>query len=107
MTSGGPQLCSTADRRGTAAVISSSPGKLTRYRVLITDDAREVRKALRYALGDEVELVVVGGAGAGDEALYCVTKLAPDIVILAIELPGLDGYAAARSLKASSDVHME
>jgi CheY-like chemotaxis protein len=36
-----------------------------------------------------------------------MTGLAPDIVILDIELPGLDGYAAARSLKASSDVHVE
>jgi DNA-binding NarL/FixJ family response regulator len=60
-----------------------------------------VREALKYALEDEVDLVVVGGAGAGDEALDRVTELAPDIVILDIELPGLDGYAVARSLKAS------
>jgi DNA-binding NarL/FixJ family response regulator len=72
-----------------------------RYRVLIIDDAPEVREALRYALEDEADLIVVGGAGAGDAALDRVTKLAPDIVILDIELPGLDGYAVARSLKAS------
>jgi DNA-binding NarL/FixJ family response regulator len=71
-----------------------------RYRVLIVDDAPEVREALRYALEDEGDLVVVGGAGAGDEALDHVTELAPDIVILDIELPGLDGYAVARALKA-------
>jgi DNA-binding NarL/FixJ family response regulator len=73
-----------------------------RYRVLIVDDAPEVREALRYALEDEGDLVVVGGAGSGDEALDRVTTLAPDIVILDIELPGLDGYAVAHSLKAST-----
>jgi DNA-binding NarL/FixJ family response regulator len=85
-----------------AAVYSAAmEGPPVRYRVLIVDDAPEVREALRYALEDEVDLVVVGGAGAGDEALDRVTELAPDVVLLDIELPGLDGYAVARSLKAS------
>jgi DNA-binding NarL/FixJ family response regulator len=72
------------------------------YRVLIVDDVPEVRKALRWALENESDLIVVGEAGTGVEALTCATTLAPDVVILDIELPTLDGYAVTRALKASA-----
>jgi DNA-binding NarL/FixJ family response regulator len=72
------------------------------YRVLIVDDVPEVREALRWALEDEQDLIVVGEAGTGVEALTCGVELAPDVVILDIELPGLDGYAVTRALKASA-----
>jgi DNA-binding NarL/FixJ family response regulator len=71
------------------------------YRVLIVDDVPEVREALRWALENEQDLIVVGEAGTGVEALTCGVELAPDVVILDIELPGLDGYAVTRALKAS------
>jgi DNA-binding NarL/FixJ family response regulator len=72
------------------------------YRVLIVDDVPAVREALRWALENEPDLVVVGEAGTGADALTCATTLAPDLVILDIELPTLDGYAVARVLKASA-----
>jgi DNA-binding NarL/FixJ family response regulator len=71
------------------------------YRLLIADDAPEVCEALRYALEGEGDLVVVGEASNGIEAIEHVAALAPDVVILDIELPRLDGYAVARSLKTS------
>jgi DNA-binding NarL/FixJ family response regulator len=73
-----------------------------RYRVLIVDDVPEVREALRWALENEADLVVVGEAGDGVEALNHTAVLAPDVVILDIELPGLDGYAVTRALRAAS-----
>jgi CheY-like chemotaxis protein len=72
------------------------------YRVLIVDDVPAVREALRWALENEPDLVVVGEAGTGADALTCATTLAPDLVILDIELPTLDGYAVTRVLKASA-----
>jgi DNA-binding NarL/FixJ family response regulator len=72
------------------------------YRVLIVDDIPEVREALRWALENEPDLVVVGEAGTGPEALTCAVELAPDVVILDIELPTLDGYAVTRALKGSA-----
>jgi DNA-binding NarL/FixJ family response regulator len=72
------------------------------YRLLLVDDAPEVREALRYALEDEADLVVIGEAGDGLEAIARAAALAPDAVILDIELPRLDGYAVARSLKRSA-----
>lgn len=72
------------------------------YRVLLVDDVPEVREALRWALENEQDLRVIGEAGTGVDALTCAVELAPDVVILDIELPGLDGYAVTRALKASA-----
>ena len=72
------------------------------YRVLIVDDIPEVREALRWALENESDLVVVAEAATGVEALTCVTAFTPDVVILDIELPVLDGYAVTHTLKASA-----
>jgi DNA-binding NarL/FixJ family response regulator len=70
------------------------------YRVLLVDDVPEVREALRWALETESDLVVVGEAGTGVDALTCAMSLTPDVVILDIELPALDGYAVTRAVKA-------
>jgi DNA-binding NarL/FixJ family response regulator len=73
------------------------------YTVLIVDDAPAVRQALRWALENELDMTVVGEAGEGQEALERAEALRPDVVILDIELPGLDGYAVTRALKARPD----
>jgi DNA-binding NarL/FixJ family response regulator len=72
------------------------------YRVLIVDDMPAVREALHYALEDERDLAVVGEAGDGVEAIQRAAELAPDVVILDIELPGLNGFAVTRALKAGA-----
>lgn len=64
------------------------------------DDIMVVRAALRWLLEDEADLTVVGEAGDGWEALQRAAELAPEVVILDIELPGLDGYTVVRRLKA-------
>jgi DNA-binding NarL/FixJ family response regulator len=73
-----------------------------RYRVLIVDDAPPVREALRWALEAEPELEVVGEAGSGRAALEGALALAPDVVILDVGLPDVDGFTVARTLKASA-----
>jgi DNA-binding NarL/FixJ family response regulator len=70
------------------------------YRLLLVDDAPTVREALRWALEDAADLAVVGEAGDGIEAIERARELAPDAVVLDIELPWLDGYAVARALKS-------
>ena len=70
------------------------------YTVLIVDDVPVVREALRWLIEDEADLTVVGEASAGLEAVDRVVDLAPEVVILDVELPDLDGFAVARRLKA-------
>ncbi len=72
------------------------------YRILIVDDASAVREALRWAFEHEPGLCVVGEAGDGAEAVGLATALQPDVVILDIELPELDGYAVTQVLKRLS-----
>lgn len=69
------------------------------YTVLLVDDVPVVREALRWLIEDEADLRVIGEAGDGPEALHRAAELLPEVVILDVELPGLDGYEVARRLK--------
>lgn len=69
------------------------------YRVLICDDVPAVREALQWAFESEPDLAIIGEACDGLEVLQQASALDPDVVILDIELPGLNGYSVARRLK--------
>jgi DNA-binding NarL/FixJ family response regulator len=69
------------------------------YTVLIVDDVPVVREALRWIIEDEADLTVIGEAGDGLEAVHRAAELLPQVVILDVDLPGLDGYGVARQLK--------
>jgi len=71
----------------------------TPYRVLLVDDAPPVRQALSWLLNDTPGFTVVGEAADGETAISRSRELLPDIVILDVELPRLDGYEVARTLK--------
>jgi DNA-binding NarL/FixJ family response regulator len=65
-------------------------------RVVIADDHPIVRKGLRTTLEEEDGLAVVGEAGDGVTALALMGKLKPQVAVLDINMPGLDGFAVAR-----------
>ena len=69
------------------------------HRILIVDDMPAVRQALRWAFEDTPNLIIVGEAKNGKDALTLVTRLHPDIVILDLEMPQLDGFAVAKIIK--------
>ena len=69
-------------------------------RILIVDDAPSVRESLGWLLLDEPGLSVIGDAANGSEAIQQATYLDPDLVILDIELPDMDGFVVTRQLKA-------
>lgn len=69
-------------------------------RILIADDHGLVRAGLRALLNREANLQVVGEAADGYEALQMACELRPDIVLLDISMPGLDGIEVTRRLKA-------
>lgn len=68
-------------------------------RLLLAEDQAMIRGALAALLELEDDLVVVGQVGRGDEIVPAVLESAPDVALLDIELPGLDGIAAAARLR--------
>ena len=76
---------------------SSAPDTL---RVLIVDDEPPARERLGRMLAELPGVVVVGEAGNGAEALGACARRLPDIVLLDIRMPGLDGLETARHLNA-------
>lgn len=79
----------------TAATTPARP--LTR--VLIVDDVRQVRKDLRLLLDLSGELEVVGEAANGLDAVVQAAAVSPDAVLMDLEMPGMDGFEAARQIK--------
>ena len=69
-----------------------------RLKVLIVDDEPPARERLRSLLGELAEVVVVGEAVSGAEALALTHDLSPDIVLLDVRMPGMDGLETARHL---------
>lgn len=70
-------------------------------RVLIVDDHPVVREGLRVLLAAEPDLAVVGDCGRGDEAVRLALRLRPDVVLMDLRLPGLDGVAATERIVAA------
>src|SRR5690606_6036395 len=68
-------------------------------RVVIAEDEAIIRLDLKETLEEE-GYEVVGETGRGDEAVKLVRELEPDVAILDIKMPGLDGLAAAREIAA-------
>jgi len=73
-------------------------------RVLVVDDEELVRTGLRMILDAEPDLDVVGTASDGRQAVSEVRRLAPDVVLMDIRMPGLDGLAATRRILTEPDV---
>ncbi len=71
-----------------------------RLRLLLVDDAPRVRQELRLLLSLSAELEIAGEACNGLEAVRQVAALHPDVILLDLEMPVQDGYAAARQIKA-------
>src|ERR1051326_8805403 len=71
-------------------------------RVGLIDDHAVVRQGLRAFLAAQPDLLVVGEAGSGEEALELVTAQVPDVVLLDLVMPGMDGVETLRRLKQIS-----
>ena len=71
-------------------------------KVLIVDDQELIRESLSIVLNMEEQLAVVGLAGDGNEAIQLCEKLAPDVVLMDINMPNMDGVAATKVIKENS-----
>lgn len=69
-------------------------------RVLIVDDHFVVRKGVLALLGDATDIVVMGEAADGNQAVEEARRLAPQVILMDLKLPGLDGVEATRAILA-------
>ena len=93
---------------GTAPATGPAPGGGDRpgrpVRVVVADDNPVVLRGLIALLGTDPDVAVVGEASDGRRAVELVRSLRPDLALLDIRMPGLDGIAAARRLVATTPV---
>jgi DNA-binding NarL/FixJ family response regulator len=69
-------------------------------RLLLVDDQALVRAGFRLILSEQPGVEVVGEAADGHEAVRAAGELAPDVVLMDVRMPGLDGIAATRAITA-------
>jgi DNA-binding NarL/FixJ family response regulator len=72
-------------------------------RVLVADDQGIVRAGFAAVIDAEVDMTVVGEAADGAEAVRLAEELAPDVVLMDVRMPGLDGIAATRIITGRPD----
>jgi DNA-binding NarL/FixJ family response regulator len=74
---------------------------MTPIRILLADDQALFREGLHTLLSVQADLEVVGEAANGEEAVRLATTLRPDVVLMDLQMPVLDGVAATRQLRAA------
>lgn len=77
--------------------VAAAPGEPV-VRLLLVDDQALLRHSLRIAIDREPDLAVVGEAGTGAEAITVARELRPDLVLMDIRMPGVDGIEATRKI---------
>jgi DNA-binding NarL/FixJ family response regulator len=74
---------------------------MTTIRILIADDQPLMRQGFAMILSAQPDMQVVGEAGTGTAAVEQARKLTPDVIMMDIQMPGMDGIAATRQLRDS------
>ena len=99
--SGATLLTRAVEPQGFSMAIVTETALMTTIRLLLADDQALVRGALAALLDLEADLQVVAEVGRGDEVVDAAREHRPDVALLDVEMPGLDGIAATEALRAA------
>jgi CheY-like chemotaxis protein/anti-sigma regulatory factor (Ser/Thr protein kinase) len=99
---GGSDAHHESSRAPTEPLLRGAPGfgSPRALRILMVDDHAEVRRAYRELLEKRPELHIVGEAGDGREAIAEAHALRPDVILMDVSMPRMDGVAATRRIRA-------
>ncbi|MCX6024612.1 MAG: response regulator transcription factor [Chloroflexi bacterium] len=75
---------------------------MERCRVMVVDDHEVVRLGMRSVLEMEPDLVVVGEAASGEQAITLAERLKPDVTLMDVRMDGMDGIEACRGVREVS-----
>jgi DNA-binding NarL/FixJ family response regulator len=68
-------------------------------RLLICDDAPDAREAVKVSLAEQPEIEIVGEAGNGEEAISAAADLHPDVILMDVKMPVVDGIVATKRIR--------
>lgn len=71
-------------------------------RILISDDHRLIRRVLRRAIENQDDMVVVGEATDGIEAIKLTKETSPDVILMDVDMPNMDGITATEKIMSTS-----
>ena len=84
-------------------LLTGDDPRVSDVRVLVVDDQAPFRRAMATVVEETDGFVVVGQASTGEESLELARQLRPDLVLMDVNLPGIDGLEATRQLAATEE----